>query len=173
MLLGILSDTHDDTTRTQRAIAVLKDAGAQALIHCGDLASPPIVEALSALESWFVFGNHDADQVPRLQQAARDFGVTCLGWHGIVELAGKRIGVVHGHMRSDLQRVLAAAPDYVLSGHTHLASDAMSGTVRRINPGALFRADRFSVAMLNLATGDLTTIYVPDPAGRIEPPKSI
>jgi putative phosphoesterase len=173
MLLGILSDTHDDITRTRRAIAILKDAGAEALIHCGDLSSPPIVAALAALESYFVFGNHDADHVPRLQQAAREFGVTCLGWHGIVKLAGKRIGVVHGHMRSDLRRVLAASPDVVLSGHTHLPADAIVDSVRRINPGALFRADRFTVALLNIETGDLAALDVLDEAPLMEPPKML
>ena len=137
MRLGILADTHDEVARTSVAVALLREEGAEALIHCGDLASPPIVAQLAALPSWFVFGNHDSDMVPHLQKAATEFGVVCLGWGGVVELAGKRVGVAHGHIGVDLRRVLAARPDYLLSGHSHVASDSKAGGVHRINPGAL------------------------------------
>jgi putative phosphoesterase len=158
MLLGILADTHDELARTRLAIQVLRDAGAEALVHCGDLASPPIVAALAVLPCWFVFGNHDADSVPALQRAGAEFGPICLGWGGVVELAGKRVGVAHGHMTSDVRRVLAERPDYLLSGHSHFPSDQLVGAVRRINPGALHRADEFTVAVLDLATGELRVL---------------
>jgi uncharacterized protein len=161
MLLGILSDTHDELARTRLAVRLLRDAGAAALVHCGDLASPPVVEALAVLPSWFVFGNHDADSVPALRQAAEEYGVMCLGWGGVVELGGRRIGVAHGHMTTDVRRVLAERPEFLLSGHSHFPSDAMVGPVRRINPGALHRADEFTVGVLDLATEELQTLRVP------------
>jgi putative phosphoesterase len=162
MRLGILADTHDELTRTRVAVALLQAKGAEALIHCGDLASAPIMAVLATLPSWFVFGNHDSDMVPHLTQAAADFGVVCLGWGGVVELAGKRVGVAHGHMSLDVQRVLAARPDYLLSGHSHIASDSVDGAVRRINPGALHRADEFTVALLELETGEVQFVRVRD-----------
>jgi putative phosphoesterase len=161
MRLGILADTHDDLARARSAVGLLRAEGAEALIHCGDLASPSIVALLAALPSWFVFGNHDADVVPHLERAAAEFGVVCLGWGGVVELAGKRVGVAHGHMSVDVRRVLAARPDYLLSGHSHIASDSLSGAVRRINPGALHRADEFTVALLEVETGEVRFLRVP------------
>src|SRR4051812_22773529 len=128
MRLGILSDTHDELARTQLAIHMLRDVGAEALIHCGDLASPPIVEALAVLPAWFALGNHDADMVPALQAAAIKFGPICLGWGKVVELGGRRIGVTHGHMTSDVKRVLAEHPDFLLSGHTHFPSEQTIGS---------------------------------------------
>jgi putative phosphoesterase len=160
MRLGILADTHDDLARTRLAVALLRAEGAEALIHCGDLASPPIVAVLAVLPSWFVFGNHDADLVPHLERAAAEFGVTCLGWGGVVELAGKRIGVVHGHLGVDVRRVLATRPDYLLSGHSHIPSESLSGAVRRINPGALHRADEFTVALLEVEAGEVRLLRV-------------
>src|SRR5262245_56587090 len=141
MRLGILADTHDELARTRFVVRMLRDAGAEALVHCGDLASPPIVAALAVLPCWFVFGNHDADSVPALQKAAAEFGPVCLGWGGVIELAGKRVGVAHGHMTTDVRRVLAERPDFLLFGHSHFPSDQLVGLVRRINPGALHRAD--------------------------------
>jgi len=158
--LGILSDTHNEVTRTRLGVQLLRDAGAEALVHCGDLASPPIVEALAVLPAWFVFGNHDADMVPALQRAAAEFGPVCLGWGGVVDLGGKRVGVAHGHMTTDVPRVLAEQPEFLLSGHSHFPRDVVVGGVRRINPGALHRADEFTVAVLELAFGELQLLRV-------------
>ena len=60
MLIGILSDTHDELARTRRAVNLLRDAGATALIHCGDFVGPPILQACCVLPLWFVFGNNDS-----------------------------------------------------------------------------------------------------------------
>lgn len=161
MRLGILSDTHDEVDRTRLAVRVLRDAGADALVHCGDLASPPVLEALAELPCWFVFGNHDADSVPALRQAAADLGPTCLGWAGLIGFGGVPVGVAHGHMTSDLRRVLADRPEYLLTGHSHIPSDTTFGGVRRINPGALHRADEYTAAVLDLPTGALQFLRVP------------
>jgi putative phosphoesterase len=162
MRLGILADTHNELARTQVAVQLLRSAGAEALIHCGDLSSPPIVAACAVLPCWFVFGNHDSDNVPALQRAAEETGAVCLGWGGVAECAGKRIGVAHGHMTIDLRRVLAQQPDYLLFGHSHHASDVSDGAVRRINPGALYRADEYTVALLEVETGELQVLRVRD-----------
>jgi uncharacterized protein len=79
----------------------------------------------------------------------------------VVELAGKRVGVVHGHLTTDVRRVLGAQPDYLLSGHSHSTSDSKAGPVRRINPGALHRADVFTVAILELGADSLRFLRVP------------
>jgi putative phosphoesterase len=160
MRLGILADTHDEVARTRRAVELLRAGGAEALVHCGDLNSPAIVALLAGMPAWFVLGNHDSDAVPHLQRAAAENGVVCLGWGGAVELAGKRVGVAHGHMTTDVRRVLALRPDYLLSGHSHLASDRTENGVRRINPGALHRADEYTVALLDVESGEARSLRV-------------
>ncbi|WP_144990323.1 metallophosphoesterase family protein [Gimesia aquarii] len=160
MQIGILSDTHNHLPRTEQAVTMLLDAGAEALFHCGDLASPEIVAACSVLPFYFTFGNHDSDMVPVLEQAAREEGANCLRWGGEITLAGKRIALVHGHITKDLRPLLEAEPDYLLTGHSHKTHDFQVGSTRRINPGALFRASEFSVALLDLTTDDLQFIRV-------------
>ena len=147
MRLGVLSDTHDELARTRHAVHLVSAAGAEALIHCGDLTTPAILAACAVLPFWFVLGNHDADTVPALRQAATKLGTVCLGWGGVIELAGCRIGVAHGHLTTDLRRVLAGRPNFLLTGHSHIPSDTTADGVRRINPGALHRADEFTVAL--------------------------
>ena len=162
MRIGILSDTHDEYARTERAVTLLRDSGATALIHCGDFIAESILKVCSVLPLWFVFGNNDSDSVPHLQRAAAECGATCLGWGGIVELGGKRNAVTHGHMSTDVRRLLTAQPDYLLTGHSHIPDDSRVGSVRRINPGALHRADDFTVALLDLDTDELQFLYLED-----------
>ncbi len=162
MQIGILSDTHNHLHRTDRAVKILRDAGAEALFHCGDLASPEIVVACSLMPFYFTFGNHDSDMVRILEQSAKEQGAHCLHWGGEVTLDGKRIALVHGHLTSDLRPLLDAEPDYLLTGHSHQTHDFHVGVTRRINPGALFRASEYSVALLNLSTDDLQWLDVPD-----------
>lgn len=160
MLLGILSDTHDQIDRTRRAVALLAARGATALVHCGDFVEPEIIPACAGLPLSFVFGNNDADVVPHLREAGRTAGATCLEWGGVIGLAGKRIAVTHGHMRTDVRRLSQLSPDYFLSGHSHVPLDLREGNCRFINPGALYRADEYMVALLNLETDELEFLKV-------------
>jgi putative phosphoesterase len=161
MRLGIISDTHDRLGRTEAAVGLLVQAGAEALIHCGDVTGPKVVALCAALPSWWVFGNNDSDVVRKLERAIERAGGVCLEWGGLVTLAGKRVAVTHGHLHTDVRRLLAAGPDYLLSGHSHVASDRQHGPTRRINPGALHRANEFSVALLDLQTDELQFLPVP------------
>ena len=162
MIVGILSDTHNQQARTELAVQTLKSNGATSLFHCGDLVQPPIVAACAVLPCCFVFGNNDAGNIAALRSAIADIpSATCLEWGGEMQLAGKRIAVTHGHLPQEVRRLLKAGPDYLFSGHSHRAADWIEGTTRRINPGALHRATRFTVAELNLENGELQFLEIP------------
>lgn len=161
MKIGILSDTHDQLRRTEIAVEMLVDRGAESLVHCGDLTGPPIVEACSKLPFYFVFGNHDADMASLLDDAATKFGANCLHWGGEISLADKRIAVAHGHFPKDFRPLLEKNPDYFLFGHSHRTHDSVEGELRSINPGALFRANDFTVALLDLVSDQLEFIAIP------------
>ncbi len=159
MRLGILSDTHDRLRRTRVAVRQLMDAGAEALVHCGDLTGPDIIRACGVLPLSFVFGNND-DDWPACRRAAAEVKAICLDFAGEITLAGKRIAVAHGHMTRDIRALKGASPDFLLYGHSHIADDRYDGTIRCINPGALHRAAHFSVALLDLETGELRFLPV-------------
>jgi len=100
--------------------------------------------------------------VPHLNAAAEEYGATCLGWGGEITLAGKRIAVVHGHLTMDLKPLLEAEPDYLLSGHAHYPQDWREGKTRRINPGALYLAEEYTVALLDVVTDELRFVTIED-----------
>lgn len=162
MKIGIISDTHDQRQRTLDAIQKLKYEGATILFHCGDLVRPDMASACEALPCYYVFGNNDSGYLNEIRSAFADLPeATCLGWGAEVVLDGKRLAITHGHLHREVHKLLRAEPDYLFSGHTHIADDRYEGKTRRINPGALHRACIFSVALLDLDTDQLTSIEVP------------
>jgi len=153
MILGVISDTHDHKKRTKVAVEMLQDAGAEAIIHCGDLNTSPILEICSVLPCWFVFGNNeDDDELAELRSAATTLGAICLEFGGVVELGDKRIAVTHGHVSSELRNLLLAHPHFLLTGHSHIPGEENHGRTRCINPGALHRAVDHTVATIDLST---------------------
>ena len=159
MLLGVISDTHNQLDRTQRAMDLLIAAGAEAIVHCGDFTRPEVVSLCAAKPLTFVLGNNDP--VAELEQAGKEAGATSLGWGGEVTLGDRRIVVAHGHRPGDIRRWLATEPDYFLFGHSHHAGEHRSGPVRCVNPGALHRAETYSVAVIDLATDKVRFLNVP------------
>lgn len=159
MKLGILSDTHDQVERTAGAVALLKAQGAELLIHCGDLTGPEVVYACADLPCHYVLGNNDYDE-RELRRAIEGTGGTLLGWGGVLEIDGKRVGVTHGHLASEFRKLLRAMPDYLLFGHTHCTFDERDGAIRQINPGALHRASEWTVAMLDVGLDEVEFLSV-------------
>jgi putative phosphoesterase len=162
VLLGIISDTHDQSGRTMRAIDRLVEAGATTLIHCGDITRPDIVHICgsASLPAYYVWGNNDYDQTG-LRAAMEATGGVCLGHAAIVTLANRRIGVTHGDSPREFRRLLAEQPDYLLFGHSHIPLFERDGPTCQINPGALHRAASHTVGLLNLETDVYQSILVP------------
>ena len=133
MLIGILSDTHDQVERTRVAVNLLIAEGATALIHCGDLTGPEVVYECSLAPSYFVFGNCDYDR-EALRQAIATIGGTCLERGGLITLAGRRIAVTHGDSDQELSRLRRFSPT-TCSRATLTASP----TCRRARPGGSIR----------------------------------
>lgn len=160
MKIGILSDTHGKVETAAAAIEMLRQAGAERLIHCGDVGSPAILDEMAGSPAAFVWGNTDYERLS-LQRHAQHLGVECFGEWGELQWAGKRIAVLHGDDAELRQRLLSGQEyDYLLHGHTHTRIDQRIGRTRLINPGALYRATTRTVALLDLPIDQLDFITV-------------
>jgi uncharacterized protein len=160
MRIGILSDTHGRTQAMADAIRLLKSAGAEFFIHCGDVGSEAVLDLLAGEKAAFVFGNTDFDR-QELQRYARIINVQCLENSGQLQLGGKEIRVMHGDDSRALRRAIEEQScDAILFGHTHVKADRREGRVRLINPGALHRAAVKTVALWVTETDDLSFIEV-------------
>jgi putative phosphoesterase len=165
MLIGILSDTHGRAAATVAALARLGAAGAEFYIHCGDVGGQETLDLLAGLPLAFVWGNCDF-QTPQLRQYAESLGMKCHGDFADLELDGRRIAVTHGDNPAILQRITSEKRhQYLLHGHTHVARDQVIDGLRWINPGAVHRSPRPSVAVLDTQSDSLRFIPLKDLKG--------
>lgn len=155
MLLGVLSDSHGDADATRLALDLLAARGATTFIHCGDVCGERVLDQLAGHNAHFVWGNCD-DPSPLLRTYVKQLGLPWPSGPLHLELAGQRIGVFHGHEREFRAALQSPDLDLIFFGHTHRFEDNNKGGVRAINPGALFRANPRTCALMNLTTGHVT-----------------
>ena len=73
----------------------------------------------------------------------------------IKRIGGKQIAVFHGHEGPFHWAIDHLEVDYLLHGHTHVVRDERVSGKRIINPGALHRAARKTVATLDVDRDEL------------------
>ncbi len=164
MLIGIMSDTHGHVARARRAAALFLSHKVQAVLHCGDVGSEAVlVELVSVLQPAHipvhaVLGNvdHYNTDIAEFPDAT---GINMMGKFASLEIGGKRIALCHGDDALRLRSTISSHEyDYVFTGHTHERDDSQIGSTRLINPGAVNRTPRPSIALLDLAKDELSYI---------------
>ena len=118
------------------------------LLHMGDIETQAVIDELVGHNARIVFGNCDWEH-DDLARYARHVGVAVDHPCGQLQVGGKTIAFTHGHLGKHMDAAIAAGVHYLVYGHTHELSDERKGNTRVINPGALFRARRYTVALLN------------------------
>lgn len=121
MWVGIISDTHGLLRpEAERALA-----GAELIIHAGDVGNPGILTRLKRIAPVFaVRGNVDTEHW------AQELPVNT-----VVEVGDASFYVLHNLRELDL-RPEAAGFQAVISGHTHQAAQSERDGVLYLNPGS-------------------------------------
>lgn len=144
MKLCIVSDSHDRAPMLAAAVAEGVRAGAQAVLHCGDLIGAMTLRPLLAfgLPVHLVHGNNLGDTQALWRLCRESNGQ--IEYHGadaILTWAGRRLFATH---YPHYARGLACTGDYdiVCCGHDHTASIAQQVTVKGgatwvLNPGTV------------------------------------
>lgn len=160
MRIGVVSDTHGSVDHTRPAIRMLESLEVEAVLHCGDIGSKEIVELFAPWPTHFVFGNCDYDR-GELRRAIEAAGQTCHGEFGGLELAGASIALLHSDDRRRFRDAIKSG-EYALVcyGHTHVAAIDRQGETLVLNPGALYRADRHTIAVVELPAVEATHVEV-------------
>ncbi|MCB0332453.1 MAG: metallophosphoesterase family protein [Bdellovibrionales bacterium] len=154
----ILSDTHDNTDVTKRAVEQIRDVAPSLVIHCGDFTTPDTLKLFSGLPLKAVFGNGDWD-TQGLLEACSENGLDPIEHTQECTIEGKRLFFAHGDRPNVLLHAIASQSfDYIFHGHTHVHADYLEGHTRIINPGALYRAERYTFVMINLKT-DIVELF--------------
>ncbi|MCG6898379.1 MAG: metallophosphatase family protein [Gammaproteobacteria bacterium] len=144
MKICILSDSHDNRTLLEAAVRDAKAAGAEAILHCGDVVAPSTLEVLKPynLPAHVIHGNNTGDlYMMGLIAAKLSNRTTYYGQDAGIELGGKRIFMVHYPHYAE---AMATTGDWdlVCCGHDHKADIRsirnMSGnSTLLVNPGTV------------------------------------
>ena len=158
-MIALVSDTHGNVDATRRALDLIAPHRPTEYLHLGDVGSVDVIHAFAGLPVRLLIGNNDHD-IDRLSRAANEIGASL---HESIELhrEGRRVLATHGHTRRLNDGIAGGSYDAILFGHSHLMTNECIGSTRLINPGALYRAPRYSAALVDLTSLEVTFIDVP------------
>jgi putative phosphoesterase len=153
--VGVIADTHIADARRQLPEQALRAfEGVYCILHAGDVLTQAVLDRLAAIAPVHaVFGNCDPPEFSwRLPDKL------------VVDVAGVRIGLTHGHLGGggdtpeQALAYLRDEPDLrvVVFGHSHQPYNALHGGVLLFNPGSATqrrRAPYPSYGLLELREG--------------------
>jgi putative phosphoesterase len=158
MRVGVISDTHGHVEMTRPAVRMFESLEVERVLHCGDIGSAEVVAMFAPWPTDFVFGNTDIDQKP-LRDAISRAGQTCHGDFGDLTLEGVRLALIHSHEPRRFAACIGSGRYQVVCyGHTHVASIEKRSDTLVLNPGAVYRANPHSVAVLELPQLEATIV---------------
>jgi len=131
MLIGVISDSHDNLPMIGCAVRRLSELGAEMLLHAGDYVSPFALRLLvrAGIPLGGVFGNNDGKKAGLRKIEANIFE----GPHRFL-VGGRSIVVAHTAER--LAECVSEDDDLAVFGHTHEAEISV-GPPLTVNPGEL------------------------------------
>lgn len=137
MLIGLVSDTHNNRPGVRYALDIFDALGIEVILHAGDLISAQILDEFIDFSLFLTFGNGDDPLMISSKAGSVSERFAC-GEMLDLNLAGKRIFMIHGDHRTEQEkRIDSGDYDFVIHGHTHRYRDERVGSTRVINPGAL------------------------------------
>ncbi len=137
--IAILSDSHDQIASLTKALDHANAAGAEVLLHCGDLCAPFMLNLLGerfAGPIHVVFGNNDGDG--RLLQviAGKHAQISLHGIYAELAVDGRQVAMIH--YPEPARRIAQSGHfDLVCYGHDHTKLREAVGKGWLLNPGEI------------------------------------
>ena len=139
MLIGIISDTHENMDVIKKAVEIFNSKNVNFVIHAGDIISPITFTYFSKLncKMYLVFGNNDGEkkmlkekysQIGLIQKPPLEFEI---------KDEDRTIKFIVFHAPPQNLEELASSNkyDYIIYGHTHKRDFRKIGNTTIINPG--------------------------------------
>lgn len=149
MLVGIISDTHDDMHSIEAAVRLFNSEKVSHVIHAGDITSPFTFEFFRQLSCGFtgIFGNNDGDKLLLRDEAKGNLHHQP---HTLL-LHNKKLVVMH---EPDIVHALSESGhfDLVIYGHTHRPEVTIIRNTLVVNPGKAARLQKggSTIALVDL-----------------------
>ena len=162
MIVGIISDTHDNLPLIDKAVKKLNEEKVELVLHAGDYVAPFVASHFKPLKAPLigVFGNNDGDK-NQLKKKFTELGADIRGRFAFLLIDGLRVALLHGDEKELMRSLLELESyDIIVSGHTHLEKTYRRGRTLVINPGTVsgYLVEKPTMTILDTKTLDTKTI---------------
>jgi putative phosphoesterase len=156
MLVGLMSDTHDNLPQIEKAVKYLNAQEVGLVLHAGDYVAGFVVPKLAQLNCKLVgvFGNNDGDHELLKKKFSETSNCTIHERFTQVTVEGYRIALLHGTETELLDAIITSGYfDAVVHGHSHLLGIQKMGKTLAINPGEVcgYITGKSTLAILDTA----------------------
>ena len=154
MIIGLISDTHDNLPAVEKAVKFLKEANVGLVLHAGDYCSPFVIAKFKALNCKLVgvFGNNDGDHELLRKRFAETTNCEIRGRFALVDVEGFKIALLHGDEPELLDALVNCGGfDAVVHGHAHIIVNKSKGKTILVSPGEVcgYLYGKSTVALLD------------------------
>jgi uncharacterized protein len=163
MLIGVMSDTHNNTENLLKALEIFRRSGVKTLFHLGDITRPETAALLEGFRVIHTVGNGDtlSGEIRKTLLELNPENYSGMVFTG--EIDGERFAATHGHLPGRVEELVRSAQyRFVLHGHSHRRKDEKQPGARIINPGALggMHPQERSIAVIDLTEGRVMFLTV-------------
>ncbi len=133
MLIAVISDTHDNLFRLEKALKEIRSREIKLLFHCGDIGIETIERLkIEAIQIYAVCGN--GDYYPEVEKICKNSNIGIFEDIGEIEIDDKKIAITH---LPAVAEYLSSLKKYniIFFGHTHRKSFKLLNNAKLINPG--------------------------------------
>jgi putative phosphoesterase len=140
MLIGAISDSHDNLPQIEKAVQALNNQKVGLVLHAGDYVAGFVIPKFKALNCNLigVFGNNDGDHELLKKRFSETNNCTIHDRFTTATIEGYRVALLHGHETELLNAIIDSESfDAVIHGHSHNMGIERKGKTLSINPGEL------------------------------------
>ena len=138
MLIGLISDTHDNLPMVEKAVKRLNEAKVELVLHAGDYVAPFVIAKFKPLNCRLigVFGNNDGDHEFLRKRFSETTNCEVRGRFAEIDVDGFIIALLHGDETELLNALINHGNfDAVVHGHSHANVSQKNGKTLVVNPG--------------------------------------
>ena len=163
MLIGAISDTHDNLPQVEKAVKYLNDQKVGLVLHAGDYVAGFVIPKFKQLNCKLigVFGNNDGDHELLKKRFSETTNCTIHERFAAVTVEGYKIALLHGTETELLDAIINSGYfDAVIHGHSHYKSIEKKGKTISINPGEVcgYLTGKSTIALIDTAKNEARII---------------
>jgi putative phosphoesterase len=165
MLIGIISDTHDNLPMVEKAVKRLNEEKVSLVLHAGDYVAGFVIPKFKALNAKLigVFGNNDGDHELLKKRFSETSNCELRERFALIDAEGFKIALLHGDEPQLLEALAnCGSLDAIVHGHAHTTRIENKGNTLIINPGEVcgYLTGKSTLALLDTAKKEAKIIQI-------------